>query len=436
MLSSDFTGGWRRGSRGWIKAIAWVWLVVVLVSTGGPARAEDTQRIAAVVNDDIISIFDVQARLSLVLVSSRFEDTPEVRKRLTPEVLRMLVDEKLEFQEAKSAKIQVPREEVTRAYKDIEHQSNLPEGALDKMLAQNNIPKSELETQLEAQILWNKVVRQKLSAKITAGDDEVAAMIERIEANKGKPELRVAEIFLPVENPAQEKEVQGLVEHLWEELKHGATFPALARGFSRSATAAQGGDMGWVSEGQLAPELVSRLSQMQPDQVSPPIRTQSGYQIVALVARRISPGLGDDDATVTLDQVLLPLASDAPPDQVKAEVEKAIGLTQSARSCADMETIAKTSNLSMSGRVGTVKIQSFPPEVRPLVESLKVNQPSRPVRNANGIVVLMVCERKENLDVENKRKRVKEMILRERYDIAARQYLRDLRRAAFLETRI
>src|SRR5579862_1020565 len=100
-----------------------------LLLLAGGALAQET-RIAAIVNDDVVSLDDLSNRMRLVMRSSGIEDTPENRQRISGQVLRSLIDEKLEMQEVKRLNVSVSKDEVDQAFHRIEQNNNMPKGAL------------------------------------------------------------------------------------------------------------------------------------------------------------------------------------------------------------------------------------------------------------------------------------------------------------------
>ncbi|GEO36045.1 peptidyl-prolyl cis-trans isomerase SurA [Skermanella aerolata] len=247
-----------------------------------PPPARSTEGIAAVVNDDIISISDLTARLQLALVSSGLPNTPETRQRLTPQVLRSLVDERLQLQEASRTNVSVTDKEISDALGRVAEQNRMEREQLEKMLASQGVPRSTLEDQIRSTIAWGKLVQRRLRPSIEIGQDEIDQVIQRIQANAGKPEYLAAEIFLSVDTPEREDDVRRLADRLYEQIGQGASFPAVARQFSQSAGAANGGDLGWVQQGQLPEDLDSALKQLRPGQATRPIRSITGYHILML----------------------------------------------------------------------------------------------------------------------------------------------------------
>ena len=255
-----------------------------------PPPARSTEGIAAVVNDDIISISDLTARLQLALISSGLPNTPETRQRLTPQVLRSLVDERLQLQEASRANMSVNAKEIDEAFGRVAEQNRMQRDQLEKMLASQGVPRSTLESQIRATIAWGKLVQRRLRPSIEIGQEEIDAVIQRIQANAGKPEYLAAEIFLAVDTPEREDEVRRLADRLYEQIGQGASFPAVARQFSQSAGATNGGDLGWVQQGQLPDELDTALRQLRPGQATRPIRSVTGYHILLLRDQRTVAG--------------------------------------------------------------------------------------------------------------------------------------------------
>lgn len=170
-----------------------------LVST--PQRCEaqqDAVRIAAVINEDVITLFDVQSRIQLFLITSGLKDTIEIRQRLLPQVMNALIEEKLKIQEARREEIETTEAEVLSAVQIIEQNNGMPPGAFFNMLAEQGIDSGTFYSQVEADVVWLRVVREILARDVTVSEDEVNAVIDRLRANQGKPEYLLGEIFLPI----------------------------------------------------------------------------------------------------------------------------------------------------------------------------------------------------------------------------------------------
>ena len=139
-----------------------VWLLLVLVPTLALAQGET--QIAAVVNDAIITDSDLGARLTIVESSANLPDTPENRKRLQPQVLRSLIDEKLQMQEAKRLGISVSKDDVAQGMAELEQRNHMPKGGLDQYLKARGISRSSLVDQLTASIAYSRIVQNHVLA--------------------------------------------------------------------------------------------------------------------------------------------------------------------------------------------------------------------------------------------------------------------------------
>lgn len=413
-----------------------IFLACCFAVIGHPAFAQETQKIAAVVNDEVISLFDLQARLSLVIAGSDTRDTPETRRRLAPEVLRRMIDEVLQLQEAKRLNITVTDAEVEQAMANIERQNGMQKGGLNAFLASRGLDKSTLVGQVEPQIAWGKVIGRRIRPQIQVPPEEVSEALARIKAGVGKPEYLLAEIFLRVDETENEARIRQVAQRIMQQLQQGANFAAVARNFSQAASAAEGGNLGWVRAEELGDDLAGPVSQTQPGQVVGPIRTLSGFQILLLRERRLAAGLPGGDAEVQLQQLFFPLAANAPEPQVRDATAKAQSMAARAKSCGDMESLARELATPMSGSLGKLKTSALPAVVQNAIRDLEVGRPSGPVRTESGLVVLMVCDRQGQNAEQDQRQQIERMITMQRLDAGAQRYLRDMRRAAFIDIRL
>src|SRR5579884_1797298 len=410
-----------------------------LADRGAPASpgVVGEVRIAAVVNDEVISVLDLVSRMKMVMVSSNLPDTPETRQRLAAQVLRAIVDEKLQMQEARRQNISATDEEIKKAEAQIEQQNNMQPGQLDAFLRARGIDKSALVDQLTASIVWSKLVRRLAAQSNEVSDEEIDDALKRLKEHQNEPQSRVAEIFLAVDNPSQDEEVRKLAEKLTNQMRHGARFSAVAQQFSQSATAAVGGDIGWIRPDQLSPALGKAVAALRPGELSPPIRTGGGYYLMLVLDRRTgNSGSGPTEETLDIVQVVFPLPPNASDAMKRAALAQAEQVRGEAKSCPQMLKIGKERAPQLSSE-GHIKVSEISPQMRKFVQSLEVGQPSKPILQRNGVGVLMVCGKTApQAAKELTREDVAEMLLRQRLDGLARRYMRDLRRAAFVDVRV
>jgi peptidyl-prolyl cis-trans isomerase SurA len=419
-----------------VRRIVLLALALTVLGIAAPVRAaEDALRIAAVVNDDAISQFDLVARIRMAIVSSNLEDTPEVRQRLAQQVLRSLIDDRLKVQEATKQGVTVTSAEVNERIAQLAQQNGMSTADFERVLSGNGIPIDALSDQIRSELAWIKLAQRRLRPLVNITDGEIDAELARIAANQGKPESLVAEIFLPVEQGDSDEQVRQNGERLIQQLREGAPFPAIARQFSGSATAAGGGVVGWVRPGQLEDALDKTVQQLGQGEVSNLIRVTGGYQILTVVDRRITGEVKPEEGRVTLAQLLLPLPKDPGPQDVDAASQKARAATQKASSCDELVGIAQQTRSAGPGQIKDVAIGQLPESLRKLALSLPVGRLSEPVRLGRVVGVFMVCNREDSSGGGPSRTDIADRLTRERLDLLARGYLRDLRRAAYIEIR-
>ncbi len=398
---------------------------------GRPAAlAQDTLRAVAVVNDEVISMLDLFMRTRLVALSSGIELTPESQSRLQQQVLRRLIDERLQLQEAERLSIIVSDEEVTDALSGIARRNKMSTEQFDTMLAQNQILPSAIHEQVKAELAWRNVVRVRLVPTIAIADEEIDDVVTRIKAGRGGSQINLSEIYLEVDNVQAEDEVRLATEGLLKELRGGGDFSALASQFSQSATAAKGGNIGWIEEAQLPEELLSVVRGRKTGEVTGPVRGLTGFYILYLKNRKTISG---GEESVRLTQIFLEMPPESQEAERAARLAEAESLAARIDSCATAAEIAEASGAPGSGDLGMMKVTDLSPKLQSLVASLPLEQPSEPMSIAGSLAILVVCERRGG-DID--RNRIQNNLMAQRVEILARRYLRDLRRQANVDLRL
>lgn len=270
-----------------VRVFAAVFLLVTLNTvTAAPAATQSAAKIAAVVNSRAITVHDVRSRMALIFMTARIANTAATRKKLLSQVLNQLVIESIQSQEAKRLRIGVSDREVAQTLAQIEKQNRMPSGRLLKILRARKVNPSTLVDQVKASLAWSKIIRRSIASNIRITDGEVDDAIARLNANKNRQIYRILEIYIPAERNDGGAGALRTTRRLIAQIRRGASFGGLARQFSQSSTASKGGDMGFVFEGQLAPELESAIKRVKPGQIIGPVRTSTGYYILALTSKR------------------------------------------------------------------------------------------------------------------------------------------------------
>ena len=411
-------------------------LVAAVLAAPAPALSQAEQRIAAIVNDEVISLRDLRQRIRLVLFSSGIDDTADARQRVAGQVLRRLIDERLQLQEANKRNITVSQDDIGRSVSNIEKRNGMQPGSLPSIFRRNGVSYDSLRAQMRSGIAWSKLVGRRLAPRIDIGAEEVDEIFARLKAAEGERTYRLGEIFLSVNGPDEEPSIRETAERLVEQIRGGARFSALARQFSQSATAAVGGDLGWTPRSQLDPEIAAAADRLSPGDVAGPIRTVSGFRIVTLAGKRRIATPDPDLAELDLKQIFLPVPDGEDPAGMRTRVDAARSEANAIEGCEDLSAAARRLGAEAPQDLGKVKLTDLSAEVRRSVAGVAVGKAGQPVLTPGGIVLMVVCGRtlpKANLP---SRETVTEQLRLQRLDLSVQRYLRDLRSAAIVDVRL
>jgi peptidyl-prolyl cis-trans isomerase SurA len=409
-----------------------------LAALAAPPPATQATRIVAIVNGDVISNADVENRARLFALSTGLPVTQDVLDRLRQQITRQLVDERLRMQEVQRRHIVIQDKTIAQSITEIETRNGLPAGALRQKLAADGVSQRTLIDQIRTQLGWTQVLREQLGEKVTISDAEITEQQRLLAQQVGKPEYRVGEIFIPVDDPANQADAQRFAETVITELRAGARFPVVAAQFSQNQTALQGGELGWVQANQLDSEVARLVAQMPVGAVSNPVKVPGGFSIVTLQGKR---EIGREVGTaVSLRQTFLPFTSalnpQAPTEQQKQALEKARNISASVHSCEQMEQAAKANNSPRPADPGEVRLETVnPPAFRQVLATLPPDRASQPIVTSDGIAVLIVCSREQKNLAQQTKQEVQSQLLNERVELLSRQLLANLRRHAAIDIR-
>lgn len=413
------------------QRIALLGLLLFAGLFAAPLQAAEmtTLKPAIVVNDKVISALEIEMRVKLALVSSGLEDSAEAREFLTKQVEQALIDEELQTQEGERLGIAANEEEVDATLEQIAQGNGMDWPTLQRGLERAGILPAYLTDQVRAQLVWRAILRQEVLPRVIVTDADIDEAIQRIEARQGQPQRLLAEIFLPIDNPAQAAEVRQTAERVVEQLRRGGGFQALARQVSQSPTASVGGDLGWVDPGSLPQEVEEALENVIPVQLTPPIVTPTGIYIMLLRDERPPP---ERKLTVTVKMLTFAVSNFENRSQVNRAAARATEAAKALNGCESADAVAQRFNAKVEPLPEKLEVSRMPGALRGVTTGLPVGQTSDLFRAPGGIGVAVVCDREDSgID----RDLVRERLLAVQVDIRSRRYIQDLRRVATVEMR-
>jgi peptidyl-prolyl cis-trans isomerase SurA len=388
-----------------------------------------TEGVVALVNDEIVSSYDLRQRMLLLIVTSGVQPTQESLPGIQQQALRSLVDERLEMQELKHYDLKIDDREVDDEIEDIAKENKTTKDKLLGGLKDAGVDPRTLRDQLRAQIGWRVLISEKFRSRARVGDDEVAQALERISASQAKPQYLVGEIYIDAQSVGGMDEAMNGARQLVDQIQKGAPFTAVARQFSNDPSAASGGDAGWLVSGEMDPNVELALQQMRPGQMSMPIPSDKGVWIVYLRDKH----MGGTGSVLHLAQAAVRLKPDAPDADVEAAKAK-LDLLAPSLTCKNYEAEAGKVGVIASD-LGESDATELSPEFRTVTEALKVGQVSQPVRTSAGLHLVLLCGKRPAGEGVLTKDQMENKLFSQQLSMLAERYLRDLRNSAMIETR-
>jgi peptidyl-prolyl cis-trans isomerase SurA len=388
----------------------------------------------AIVNGDVITQTDVDQRLALLAIANGGQIPNEEIDRLRDQVLRNLIDETLEIQAATTAKIEVKDSDIEKTLARVAQNVKQSPDQLAAYLAANGSDISSMRRQIKGEIAWDRLQRAKIESTINVGDDEVKAVLDRMNAAKGAEEYRVGEIFLSA-TPSTDGQTLDNARKILDQLRNGASFAGYARQYSEASTAAVGGDLGWVRPEQLPGPLAAALRSMSAGSVSNPIQVPGGYSIIAVQDTRKILTADPRDAVLSLKQVSITFPKGMEKSAAEPIVAKFSEAARNVGGCGGADKIAADFHGEVVQR-DQVKLRDLPPALQQMMTPMQVGQATQPFGSLEeGVRVLVICGRDESSPDQPSFDQVYNQLNEERVNARARRYLRDLRRDAVIEFR-
>ncbi len=420
--------------------------LTALAQNAGPAAIiapRSSTGIAALVNGVIISNYDVDQRTALFLATSGVRPTADDLLKIRAQVLRSLEDELIEMQEANRRKIGVTKGEVDRALQSIaaDNKTTLPQ--IMNTIGQAGVSPATFTQQVGAQLIWQRLVQARYGTDILIGDQDVDEAMDRLKQGADKAQFLVSEIYIGVDRAEDEVIARASADQFVQQIMQGASFQIVAGQFSQSPTATDGGDIGWVTQGELAEELDRALAELKPGQITAPIRAEGGYHVLLLRDRREpagtaieaapAPAPANPGAPVPLDRFLIPLPADADAMLKDRAMTLATNVASQVRTCADLPGIASQLQGTVHQRLGAMDPQALNADLRNALSNTVPGEVVKPFFSPAGLELIVRCDSppSELHAVQlPTREELRQQLFAQRMSIYAKSYLQELRRSA------
>jgi peptidyl-prolyl cis-trans isomerase SurA len=278
-----------------------IFIMLLLAALPSLAAAELINGIAAVVNGEPITSYEVDKEAELIVKNAEKKPGPTLEKIQTrTAALNQLIDKKLIAQKIKDLDIKVTEEEVRLAIEDVKKQNNLTQEALISALGAQGLTFEQYKAQLREQMERLRLVSEEVRSKIQVGEAEMKAYYEANYQRYSEEMFQARHIFFLVSQNAPESELNQIktaAATVLQEIHSGKDFAELAKKYSNdTSTAKDGGDLGTFKKGDMLPGIQNILETMKPGEVSDLVKTPAGFHIVKLEKRFVK-------STKTFDEV-------------------------------------------------------------------------------------------------------------------------------------
>lgn len=394
----------------------------------------NVRRATAIVNSEIITGTDIDQRVALILAANDAPVSDEERARLRLQVLRNLIDETLQIQEAAANDIKVDEAQIERTYGEVAAQNfRRDKSALDKYLDGIGSSARSLKRQIRGELAWQRLLSRNVTPFINVSEEEVKEVIERLQASKGTEEFRIGEIYLSA-NSQNRAEVGQNAQRIIEQLQQGGSFVAYARQFSEASTAAVGGDLGWLQLAQLPPALAAVARDMQVNQLAGPVEIPGGFSLIYLIDKRKILTANPRDALLGLKQLSIAFAPGTTEAEATRRASQFASATRGIKGCGSADEIAAQLGATVTNN-DQVPVRELPTPLQDTLIALSVGEATQPFGSVkDGVRVLVLCGRDDpQAEGGPSPEQLMANMEEEKVNRRAQIYLRDLRRDAVIE---
>jgi peptidyl-prolyl cis-trans isomerase SurA len=399
-------------------------------------------RVLVVVNDEAITQWDMNEQRRILLSQMQASKiTPPPPDVLDKQVLERLIAERAILQYAKDTGIRVDDTTVERTILRVAEENKLSPEEFRKVLEREGVPYANYREDIRRQIIIQRVRDREVDSKVTVSDAEVDNYLATVASQGGgEDEYLLSHIYITVPEQASPDAVEASrrrAEQALAELKAGKDFGEVAAAYSAAPDATSGGDLGWRTRARLPSVFADVVQKMKPGEVSPVLRSTSGFHVVKLVNER------NRNQPTVVDQtharhILIKVNEQTSEADAKAKIDR---LRERLVAGASFEDIARANSEDTSsakgGDLGWLTAGDTVPDFEHAMDKLAANEISQPVRTPFGWHLIQVLERrKQDVTQQRRRDEARKAIRQRKSDEQFEEFVRQLRDRTYVEYKL
>jgi peptidyl-prolyl cis-trans isomerase SurA len=417
-------------------------LGAALLAATAQAQVRPLDRVVAIVDNDVVMQSQLDARLREVqqTIGKRGGALPP-EQVLSQQVLERLIIENIQLQIGDRSGIRITDEELNQAMGTIAQRNGMSLEQFRDALASDGLSYADARDQVRREMIISRVRQRRVAERIQVTDQEVQNFLA---SDLGKMQLseefRLANILIPVSEGASSSEIQAAdrqAQELYQQLQQGADFAQLAVSRSASENALEGGEMGWRKAAQLPPPFDSMIRQLNPGEVTEPVRTPGGFIILKLIEKRGGETQVRDEVHVR--HILIKPSEIRSEEETRRLVER---LHQRIVAGEDFAELAKSfsedpGSALNGGDLNWIDPEALVPEFREVMNNTASGELSKPFKSPYGWHVLQVMGRRAtDSSVQFREQQAANLLRNRKYDEELQTWLRQIRDEAYVETKL
>lgn len=409
------------------------------------AQPIEVDHIVAVVNNEAITAFELQARLATVerqLRDRKVQAPP--RDVLEKQLLERIISDRVQLQFAKETGLRISDIELDAAMRRIADGNRLSLKDFRAALEKDGISWTKFREEIREEIALARLREREVESRIVVSDGEIDNYLANPDQgdSPGNIEVQTAHIILRVPEqatPDQLMRIGARASAALDQIKRGEDFAKIAASFSDVPDGLTGGDMGSRSFDSLPALYADAIKKMQPGEVSDILRSPAGFHIVKLIARQGKNGARPMQPLkqTRARHILIKTNEIVSEDEAR---HKLVGLRERLVNGVDFAELARLYSNDLSatkgGDLGWLNQGDTVPEFEKAMDALKIDQISEPVKSPFGFHLIQVLERRtEDATAERKRLAARQVLRERKSDEAYQDWVRQMRDRAYVEYR-
>ena len=410
----------------------------ITLSSQAVAEIKILDRVAAIVDDDIVLLSELEQRITAVYAQIQQSDTqPPPPEVLRPQVLERLISERLQLTMGYNAGIRITDAELNEALGRIASNAGMSSSDYLQAMQQQGSNVSAMREQIRHEMILMRVQQGQVMRRIRISPQELDNFLESEEGRfLTSPDVNVGQILLSVPTGATVDTVDGVAaraQAIYQQAQK-SDFRQLAMAHSADQTALEGGDLGWRKLAQLPGVFIEAVKDLEVGAISAPIRSDAGYHLLKLYERR---GGGEQLIEQHFARHILMAPNQIRDDESTVDFLEV--LRQNVADGEDFAVLAKehsedAGSALNGGELGWSTPGMFVPEFEQTMNTVALNEISRPFMSQFGWHIMQVTERrKQDFSEDIMRNRAQNMLRQRKYEEELQVWLQEIRDEAFIE---